>query len=236
MYKSSVDVVSLITRFDDVGATDFESHATKGDSGGGVFHNSGGEWKLSGIMISSSMPDGQPINVAVFGNLTVSADLSVYRDHINAIMTVRAHKGPEETLAVPNEVLVDITSTPTFDATTPVLDGLVLSGRLDIIEDRNVLSAITEWNRWVTQALEIELLARDFLTNQLYPALAERGNLGGIVAEENLDSQISMRVDDEISGLVAYRVRLTALALSNLSSLRDAADGVLDAIDLAQAR
>ena len=149
---------------------------------------------------------------------------------------LRAHKGPEETLEVPNEVLVNITGTPTFDATTPVLDGLVLSGRLDIIEDRNVLSAIAVWNRWVTQALELELLARDFAMSQLYPALSERGNLGGIVAEENLDSQISMRVDDEIKGLVAYRVRLTAMALSNLSSLRDSADGVLDAIDLAQAR
>ena len=45
-----------------------------------------------------------------------------------------------------------------------------------------------------------------------------------------------MRVDDEILGLVALRVRVMTLAMSNLSDLRDSADGVLEAIDRAQAR
>ena len=147
-----------------------------------------------------------------------------------------AHKGPEETVAVSNRLLLDVTAAPNFDATTPVLDGIVLSGRLESIEDRNVLSAISEWHMWVKQTSEAELLARDLALGQLYPALAERGNLGGVLDEEKLDSQISMRVDDEILGLVALRVRMMTLALSNLSDLRDSADGVLEAIDLAQAR
>lgn len=159
-----------------------------------------------------------------------------YEGGARLLEMLRAHKGPEETVAVSNRLLFDVTAAPNFDATTPVLDGLILSGRLEIIEDRNVLSAISEWNMWVSQTSEVELLARDLALGQLYPALAERGNLGGILDEENLDRQISMRVDDEILGLVALRVRMMTLALSNLSDLRDSADGVLEAIDLAQAR
>jgi len=159
-----------------------------------------------------------------------------YEGGARLLEMLRAHKGPEETVAVSNRLLLDVTAAPSFDATTPVLDGLILSGRLEIIEDRNVLSAISEWNRWVSQTSEVELHARDLALGQLYPALAERGNLGGVLDEENLDRQISMRVDDEILGLVALRVRMMTLALSNLSDLRDSADGVLEAIDLAQAR
>jgi len=155
---------------------------------------------------------------------------------VQLLEMLRARQGPEDTLAVSNRLLLDVTAAASFDATTPVLDGLVLSGRLEIIEDRNVVTAISEWNMWVRQASEVELIARDLALGQLYSALAERGNLGGTVDEENLDRQILMRVDDEISGLVALRVRSTTLALTNLGSLRDSADGVLDAIDRAQAR
>ena len=85
-----VDVIAIGTRFDelvDAAATPFESHATLGDSGGGVFYNNGSQWELAGIMLAVSVLEGQPENTAVFGNITVAADLSAYRDQILSIIS-----------------------------------------------------------------------------------------------------------------------------------------------------
>jgi hypothetical protein len=82
------DVISLVVDFDSfVGATPDESQAVKGDSGGGMFFKVGGNWQLAGIQVANQHFEGQPEDTAVFGNLTFIADLSRYRDQIEAIRT-----------------------------------------------------------------------------------------------------------------------------------------------------
>jgi len=63
-----------------------EAQATNGDSGGAVFSFVGGQWKLSGIMVTTFIWNNQPSSTAVFGDLTLIADLSVYRDQILMIV------------------------------------------------------------------------------------------------------------------------------------------------------
>ena len=75
----------IYTDFDDV---DGGAQGATYDSGGGVFVDDGGEWKLAGIMLTVDAFAGQPANTAVFGNRTYSADLSVYADQINAVVAV----------------------------------------------------------------------------------------------------------------------------------------------------
>jgi hypothetical protein len=82
----ATDVITLLTRFDDQYAAEFESHASKGDSGGGVFLARDGQWELAGIMVDVSLVDAQPANAAVFGNFTMWADLSVYRGQIESLI------------------------------------------------------------------------------------------------------------------------------------------------------
>ena len=55
-----------------------------GDSGGGMFVNVGGEWQLAAVMVSNGRYEGQPGNVAVFGNLTAGLNVATYRDLILA--------------------------------------------------------------------------------------------------------------------------------------------------------
>ncbi len=85
------------TEFDDTvytGVTPLPSEAlvSLGDSGGAVFQLEGGQWKLSGIMVAfAELYSGQPqapagIPYAVFGNESLIADLSVYRDEIISIV------------------------------------------------------------------------------------------------------------------------------------------------------
>jgi hypothetical protein len=66
--------------FDDSGVD--ECTVAKGDSGGLVWVYSGGGWELIGMNLTYYSYTDQPSETAVFGNLPVFADLSVYRDQI----------------------------------------------------------------------------------------------------------------------------------------------------------
>jgi hypothetical protein len=64
-----------------------EAQASSGDSGGAVFQFSDGVWKLSGIMVAvNETLSGQPGDTVLFGDQTLIADLSYYRDQIVAIV------------------------------------------------------------------------------------------------------------------------------------------------------
>jgi hypothetical protein len=69
------------TQFDRLSLS-FEAQATLGDSGGGVFRESDDGWELLGIMTSNQLLGNQPSNTVVYGDQTIIADLSVYREQI----------------------------------------------------------------------------------------------------------------------------------------------------------
>ncbi len=56
---------------------------------------------------------------------------------------LEANRDSDEPLVIQNALIYEATITPTVDPATPVLDGLILSGRLDVIRDNGVLTAIT---------------------------------------------------------------------------------------------
>ena len=62
-----------------------EAQGAAGDSGGGVFVKNAGQWELAGIMVATSAFAGQPGRTAVFGNETLIADISTYRNQILAV-------------------------------------------------------------------------------------------------------------------------------------------------------
>lgn len=59
-----------------------EAQAATGDSGGAVFVRGPEGWSLAGVMLSVSRLPGQTPELALFGNFTNAADLSVYADQI----------------------------------------------------------------------------------------------------------------------------------------------------------
>lgn len=76
--------VSLTTLFD-AGATTHEASGVNGDSGGALFVNNAGLWELAGILFAISPFTEQPANTSLYGNATHAADLSYYRNEIEAI-------------------------------------------------------------------------------------------------------------------------------------------------------
>jgi hypothetical protein len=60
-----------------------ESQGSLGDSGGSAFYFSGGQWFLSGIYSAVAGFDGQAVNTAAFGNLSLLTDVATYSGAIN---------------------------------------------------------------------------------------------------------------------------------------------------------
>lgn len=74
------------TNFTQVGGTLHESMAATGDSGGAVFHKSGGVWRLAGTLFAVGPYSGQPANTALFGNVTYAAQLADYAAELQDIV------------------------------------------------------------------------------------------------------------------------------------------------------
>lgn len=66
------------------GSTAHEAQAASGDSGGGLFWKSGGQWRLAGILYLAFTYSTQPARTVLYGNATAAVDLSYYRSQILA--------------------------------------------------------------------------------------------------------------------------------------------------------
>jgi hypothetical protein len=76
-------VRSIRTDFDN---SPGEAQGIVGDSGGGLFFKNGSTWELLGIVHAISTSAGQPVNTAVFSNLTFAANLPDYRSQIVSVV------------------------------------------------------------------------------------------------------------------------------------------------------
>ena len=147
---------------------------------------------------------------------------------------LEAHRGSDEPLVVQNALIFEAMITPTVNPYTPVLDGLILSGQLEVIRDNEVLTRIIFWQRWEEQVLENEIEAREFARSQMVPVLTRRGYMGRAFSQENPAGATSILVDDELVGIVSRRAYQTDRILGLLEILKGNATKLLAAIEQAQ--
>ena len=145
-----------------------------------------------------------------------------------------ASRNSDGPLQVQNTLIFESTITPTVDPITPVLDGMVLSGQLGVIQDKDVLVAITNWQRQVKNVAEFEVKAGEFARSQMVPALGQKGYMGRAYREENPGGETSILVDDELISIVAWRAKDADRVLRMLEMMRESATGLLSAIEKAQ--
>ena len=147
---------------------------------------------------------------------------------------------------VPARMIVRILTAPTFDAHTPILNGLIRSGRLEIIEDQRILAPIAEWDRLLRDYTSFAERARRSVDLHLLPALTLRGDVGPQLMIPTTfsnrsepppyrDDKVTIRIDEEIKGFVAARWRNGSSAVNRLEAARKAAEVVVAAIDATQA-
>jgi hypothetical protein len=83
-------------------------------------------------------------------------------------------------VAAPNPVVMDsliysFLNMTSFDPRTGVLDALVASGRLELIQSRELRAKLAAWDGVVEEVRDNELAMRDFGLNVITPYLARRG-------------------------------------------------------------
>ncbi len=84
---------SIMTGFDQGGSA-YEAQGATGDSGGAAFAWNGSQWQLAGVLFAiGGRYTNQPQNTSLYGNLTLSADLSVYRSQILDVMALPEPQG-----------------------------------------------------------------------------------------------------------------------------------------------
>ena len=86
LHDQSVGFTDAFTTRFSIAKTAHEAHAAHGDSGGAAFARLGGRWQLVGIIMAVDGHPGQPARSAAYGNRTIIADLSRYRQLIRSII------------------------------------------------------------------------------------------------------------------------------------------------------
>jgi hypothetical protein len=144
-----------------------------------------------------------------------------------------------EHIEVEDEMLAALLATPTFEAETPVLDGLVRSGRIQKIEDQKILSAIAFWDRMLRNTAELEARGRTNVDSRLMPILVDRGDIGHIIRDQmrrrmfddvDLNGTTTLRLDAQLKAAIAARFENSSRANLGLDRMKEAADAVLIAI------
>jgi len=174
----------------------------------------------------------------------VSDGGSVYRQREAALSVSEtldaALKGGSETVLLPDLQIAEIIQTPTFEAETSVFDSLVRSGRIEIIENREIVKAIAQWERRLRSANDQEQRGDRFVYDHLLPALAANNNIQHILLNQRGDDvQVvpidpsgvtEIRVDPLLVNLAAQRYFQIAMIHDWLEYIRDSADHVMSEI------
>lgn len=151
-----------------------------------------------------------------------------------------ARRNGQETIMASGFTLRWFAYAPTFEADTPILDGLISRGQLEIIEDRNVQIVLATWERELRDYSAFAERARRYADELLLPALYSRGDVGDIlmvsislgnINDPALEIRAQIRVDDELKGIVAGRYAAGRSAQGKFDVLRSAAIDVIDAIE-----
>ena len=154
---------------------------------------------------------------------------------VQLLEMVEEHVDRDAPLEVPDSILGDLIFYGNFDVATPVLDGTILSGRLDEFDSERFISAVFAWRLAIQEVLEEDDRLREVMVAQLIPALMTRGNMASaLLRKRSVPSRtIELKVDDELEGHLALRIRMTRVFDRRLDSLGPVLDELLGAIEQA---
>ncbi len=146
---------------------------------------------------------------------------------------------------IPTVLLSRMLATPTFEANTPILNGLIRSGRLEIIEDEGVLMPLAAWERQFRGYTEQAVRTRYNADSRLLPALTLRGDIGPALhrrgpdsdfrsADANFAEVTPIRIDTQLKGLIAERVANSRSSAGAMDRARAMAEDVVASIEASQ--
>ena len=139
-----------------------------------------------------------------------------------------------EIIDFPTMKLMHLADSSTFEADIPVLEGLIRSGRLEIIENQNVLTVVAKWETGLRNYTEVAIRERQNTDNRFLPALYARGDVAhvlmrlhgsaALVAEPDLHDVTRLRIDDQLEAIAAERTENARRSWDILNEARMAAE------------
>lgn len=149
-----------------------------------------------------------------------------------------ALKDGSETVLLPDWQIAAIIRTPTFEARMSVFEGLVRSGRVEIVENRDIVRAIANWEGRLRSTNDEEQRGLRFVHDQLFPALATNNDIQHILLKGRVDpnsidtSRVTeIHVDPLLANLAAQRYSQVQVILYWLTDIRDEAAQIMSEIE-----
>lgn len=152
-----------------------------------------------------------------------------------------ALRNGEDTVQVPTGMLRVVLIAPVFEAEIPLLDAFTKAGKLDLVNDPQIVATVSVWERQLRDYTSMAERARRDVDTHLLPALYKRADIGALLvgpfitdlnsADPMWRVPVVMNIDIEIKGLVAGRYARASDSLRDFESLRRAAAEVIKAID-----
>jgi hypothetical protein len=156
----------------------------------------------------------------------------------------KAQAQGDETIAVSTMMLMHLADSATYEADIPVLQGIIRSARLEIIENEDILTAIARWESRLRGYTEVALRERQNTDNRFIPSLYERGDTahvlmrldgpGALKADSDPNDVTTIRIDDRFKALVAERTENARRSTGVLGSARLAAMNAREVIETAK--
>lgn len=146
----------------------------------------------------------------------------------------------ERSRTVPDSLILAVLGGPTYEPAMNSLDAAVSSGEIELLESRELRTALADWRRRLADSTEDELEVRRVTNEQVVPALARSLNLApyfpavlpwsggdpygpGRIIEGSpagsLPGEVVLPVSTDLSGALALRQFYVVFSAANLTEL-----------------
>lgn len=140
--------------------------------------------------------------------------------------------------------LYAILSGSTWDPATSVIDALLSSGRLYLVQDSELRSRLTSWKSVVDEVMDGQIVTRSLLTNTLWPLMGAKGlplargrgiirpEFSDLVPETMADQQYSaIRGDQELISMISLKHNLNLNNVGEMTRTIQEAEEIISLID-----
>jgi len=155
------------------------------------------------------------------------------RSHVGALVSLLNSANADQSVAVPDSLLIALLTTATYNPDRGTVDALVNGGRVWLIRNQDLRRSVAAWPARLENALEFQRTQRDLVNEVMAPAFA-RSNVvleqhwlatvqffGGQVSRELRETRTVVPATAELRSVVGHRFQIADLTYNGLLSLQN---------------
>jgi len=131
-------------------------------------------------------------------------------------------------ITVPDSLLNELRYVGTIDPVRGTLDAMIGSGRLDQLSDSALRSALTDWQRLVSDVRTDQVVGLEYLARELIPFLATQGDLSHTLDLTATPSETTITVNPGWITMLAGKLLTDQWVSNDIAPLVERTQQVLD--------